>query len=85
MENQLPGFIAGFMGLIVALVLWSAIWKAVALWYAARNGDKVWYILLLILNTVGILEIIYIFAVHRGKQNNLVNSGTPSTNPPTKM
>ena len=46
--------------LLALVVIWSLIWKGVALWKAARNSDTAWYIILLIVNTVGILEIIYI-------------------------
>jgi len=51
-------------GLVVA---WSMVWKGVALWRAGRNGDLVWFIVLFLVNTVGILEIIYIFAFSRKK------------------
>lgn len=53
------------VGLIVfiALIIWSLIWKGLALWRAARNGHTAWYIIMLIVNTAGILEIIYYFAV----------------------
>lgn len=54
---------AGMITFIVLISVWSLIWKAIALWKAARNGSKPWYTILLILNTAGILEIIYIFAV----------------------
>jgi len=43
------------------LLLWVLPWKGVALWRAARNAQKKWFIVLLILNTLAILEIIYIF------------------------
>lgn len=43
------------------LAVWSIIWKGIALWKAARNSAKAWFIVLLIVNTVGILEILYIF------------------------
>jgi hypothetical protein len=59
---------AGGVTLIVILSVWSAIWKAIALWKAARRGETAWYIFLLILNTLGILEIIYIFAVAKEKK-----------------
>jgi hypothetical protein len=36
-------------------------WKGWALWIAARREQKVWFVALLILNTIGILEIFYIF------------------------
>ena len=45
------------------LLVWTAVWKGFALWRAARRGQKVWFVILLIVNTLGILEIIYIFAV----------------------
>lgn len=47
--------------MFIVLVLWILVWKGWALWIAARKGSKAWYIALLVLNTVGILEIIYIF------------------------
>lgn len=53
----------GAMSAFGALVLWSLIWKGLALWRAARRGDSAWYVILLILNTAGILEIIYYFLV----------------------
>jgi hypothetical protein len=52
------GVFAAFTFLVIAL--WTMIWKGMALWIAAREGSKPWFIVLLILNTVGILEIIYI-------------------------
>jgi len=45
---------------IIALV-WSLVWKGLALWRAARRTDKWWFIVLLVVNTVGILEILYLF------------------------
>ena len=45
------------------LVAWSLIWKGLALWVAVRRRQRGWFIALLILNTIGILEIIYIFLV----------------------
>jgi len=42
-------------------LLWSLAWKGVALWKAARAGSKPWFIVLLVVNTLGILEMLYIF------------------------
>lgn len=47
--------------LLVLVFVWSTVWKAVALWKASRNNQLGWFILLLIVNTLGLLEIIYIF------------------------
>ena len=62
-----PSFPA-FIGVwLVALILWSIVWKGLALWRAAKRGDKVWFLVFLVLNTLGILEIIYLFAVTGAK------------------
>jgi len=52
--------IAGLITAIILLIIWSVIWKGIALWHAARNNQRAWYIALLIINTVGILEIVYL-------------------------
>lgn len=67
MEPLFPGIVAGVWFLIVLAAVWSAVWKGIALWKAARNNHLGWYIALLILNTLGILEIIYILAFSKGK------------------
>ncbi len=41
-------------------VAWSLAWKGVALWRSARRNDLWWFIALLVINTLGILEIVYI-------------------------
>jgi methionyl-tRNA synthetase len=46
---------------LFAILAWSLVWKGVALWKAARKGDKIWYIVLLLVNLIGILEILYIY------------------------
>lgn len=56
--------------LFIVLVLWSLPWKAVALWKAARRGEKIWFIVLLIVNTLALLEILYIFIFSKRKQDN---------------
>ena len=49
-------------------LLWVLPWKGVALWKAARNSHKKWFIALLLLNTLAILEIIYIFVFSKPRQ-----------------
>lgn len=53
--------------LVAVAAVWSLIWKGIALWRAGRNGHLAWFIAMLIVNTLGILEIIYIFAFSRRK------------------
>jgi uncharacterized membrane protein YsdA (DUF1294 family) len=45
----------------VVLGLWSAIWKAFALYRAGTRHSKVWFVVLFLVNTAGILEIFYLF------------------------
>ena len=45
---------------IVIVIIWTLIIKGIALWRAARHSQKWWFIALLIINTIGILELIYL-------------------------
>lgn len=47
--------------IIVVIILWSVPWKGVALWKSAKNGQLGWFIVLLIINSLSILDILYIF------------------------
>ena len=56
------GLFGGFFFIVIAIVLvWTFFWKGKALWVAARNGQLIWFIVLLFVNTLGILEIIYLY------------------------
>lgn len=56
------------LGIIFGLLLvWSMVWKGIALWKAGNNKQLAWYICMFIFNTAGILEIIYIFAFSKKK------------------
>ena len=57
----------GVGALIACLIIWSLVWKGLALWRAARNGATIWFIVLLVVNTIGILDIIYYYYVHKKK------------------
>ena len=61
-------FLPPFVGLaLVLLIAWSLIWKGLALWRSAKRGEMIWFIVFLILNTAGILEIIYLFLITGAK------------------
>jgi hypothetical protein len=51
--------------LIFLLIIWSLFWKGIALWKAVKSNQKGWFVMLLLINTAGILEIIYIFAIDK--------------------
>ncbi len=48
---------------MLLLIAWVLPWKGYALWLASRRNQTWWFIALLVLNTVAILPIIYIFLV----------------------
>ncbi len=54
--------------LIVIIALWTLPWKGVALWKSAQQNEKWWFVALLIIQTVAILEILYIFVFSRKKE-----------------
>lgn len=55
---------------IIVLLAWSLVWKGLALWRAAKRGEKIWFIVFLIVNTAGILEIIYLFLITGAKMSD---------------
>lgn len=55
-------------------ILWVIPWKAIALWRAARNNSKGWFIALLLLNTLAVLDILYIFVFGKKKTETIVKS-----------
>jgi len=57
--------------IIFLLILWTLPWKGVALWRASRNGHKKWFIALLVINTLAVLEIIYIFFFSKKKETSV--------------
>jgi len=53
---------------IIVLVVWQTIWKGIAMWKAARNNHKVWFIVFLVVNLLAIPEILYIIFWSKPKQ-----------------
>lgn len=45
--------------LLLALV-WTLIWKGLALWRSGQNGQSLWFVVLFVVNTLGILDIVYL-------------------------
>jgi hypothetical protein len=50
----------GGIFIIVLVVAWEVIWKLTAMWYAGKNNSKAWFIALAVINTIGILPILYL-------------------------
>lgn len=57
---------------VMVLALWVLPWKGYALWTASRNRSKVWFLVLLVLNTFAILDIFYIFYIAKKKPSDIL-------------
>ena len=58
-ESGLP------LWLLIIVIVWSLVWKGLAWWRSARLNQPFWFIAFFIINTVGILEILYIFLLSK--------------------
>lgn len=67
-----------FSPFFLIILVWALYWKGRALWSAARKGEKNWFIALLVINTVGILEILYLYVFNKKPAEPVVPK--PDTN-----
>jgi hypothetical protein len=58
---------AAIFAAIIVASIWSMIWKGFALYRAGANHSPAWFVVLLIFNTLGILEILYLFVFSKKK------------------
>ena len=65
-------FILGILFLVVIAL------KGYALWNAAKRDEKAWFVALLILNTAGILELVYLIFIvkkwHKGAKSGTIGA-----------
>lgn len=59
---------------LVIFMLWSLFWKGLALWHSARRNQPWWFVIMMVVNTLGILEIIYLFGVAKLKFEDLFSN-----------
>ena len=45
---------------LLVAILWMLPWKGWALWRAARNSQRIWFAVFMLVHTLGILEILYL-------------------------
>ncbi len=65
-------FSFGILGLATLLLVIAL--KGIALWHAAKREDKWWFILMLVVNTAGLLELVYIIFFAKVKFEELFSS-----------
>lgn len=64
-----PAYRDNFVLIATLIVLWSLPWKVLALWKSARQNQKWWFLAFILINTVGLLEILYLFVLSKTKKN----------------
>ena len=57
---------------VLPFLVWILFWKGWALYLAARRGEKIWFGVLLVVHTLGLLEIFYIFVIAKRDDGNKV-------------
>jgi methionyl-tRNA synthetase len=52
--------ISWILPLIIGIAIWEMVWKGIALWKAGTRKELGWFICIFIINTAGILPIVYL-------------------------
>jgi hypothetical protein len=73
---------SGYGYWLAPIMLWSLFWKGMALWKSAKNDEKYWFVALLVINTMGLLELSYLFIFAKNKLT--LTSATPKKNSKSK-
>lgn len=68
-ENFFP-FGGVVLGGLTLLVILDLVLRGVALWRAAKNSQQYWFIALLIVNSMGILPLVYILFFDKSRKKN---------------
>lgn len=72
--QNLDKFLSQNNWILIGIFLWVLPWKGWALWKSANLGSKKWFVIILVLNTLAILEILYIFVFSKRykKEKNIL-------------
>ncbi len=73
-----PWVMSPWMGLTLGvLTIWDAVWKGIGMWKAGRNNQLGWFIAILIVNSVGILPIIYLVWFQKKREVEVISEAKP--------
>ena len=75
----IPGIVVAVLAGLGVLLVWSLIWKGFALWHAARNNQSGWFVVFMVINTAGLLEILYLIFWRKNKNNQVHTTVTTHT------
>src|SRR6476661_8878656 len=68
--GTLKHFISENMPLLILLIVWEAAWKLLAMWKAGRDNQAAWFVCIALINSAGILPIIYLIARRKKLQSH---------------
>lgn len=52
---------------ILLILFWSIFWKGIALWRAANLNQRNWFLVILVISSLGIIELVYLFGFSKKK------------------
>lgn len=55
--------------LLSLLLVWELVWKGLAMWRAAHRNEPIWFGVLLVVNTAGLLPILYLLFTSKPKNS----------------
>ncbi len=70
--------------LFIPFIIFALVMKGIALWHASKKDQVGWFIALLIFQTLGILEIVYLLMFQKGADPKYRNLFQPKTKEQTK-
>ena len=50
---------------IILIVIWEAVWTAIAMWKSAKKNHLLWFIIFFLVNLLAIPEIIYLIVTRK--------------------
>lgn len=73
-----PGFVFDLIPILIIVAIGVTLLKGYALWHAARNNHVWWFVALLVINTLGILELVYLIWFLPKNKGTLNSHADPS-------
>jgi methionyl-tRNA synthetase len=52
------------------IIAWSLLWKGLALWRSAQKNENIWFVAILLVNTLGLLELFYLYILPMFRNKN---------------
>jgi len=60
--------LASNVWLILLITIWEAVWTGLAMWRSARLKHTIWFVIFLIVNLLGIPEIVYLIVTKKKRK-----------------